>query len=84
MNQSDVHSYINSLSHSGKPVKDLKRIASLLHDLGDPQDRLRFIHIAGTNGKGSIAQMLNEICIDAGLRTGLFTSPYIFRFNDRI
>ena len=84
MTITEAHSYIDSLSHSGKPVKDLKRISSLLHELGDPQDRLRFIHIAGTNGKGSIAQMLNEICLDAGIKTGLFTSPYIFRFNDRI
>ena len=76
--------YVNSFSHSGSPVKDLSRTASLLSELGDPQDDLRFIHIAGTNGKGSIAQMLNESCIDAGLKTGLFTSPFIFRYNDRI
>ncbi len=84
MTEKNVHSYIDSLSHSGKPVNDLRRIASLLNMLGNPQDKLCFIHIAGTNGKGSIAQMLNEICIDAGLKTGLFTSPFIFRFNDRI
>ncbi len=77
-------SYINSFSHSGKAVKDLSRARALMSALGDPQNALRFIHIAGTNGKGSISQMLSEICIDAGLRTGLFTSPYIFRYNDRI
>ncbi len=76
--------YVNSFSHSGKAVKDLSRISCLLSGLGDPQEKLRFIHIAGTNGKGSIAQMLDKICINAGLKTGLFTSPYILRYNDRI
>ncbi|MBR1423527.1 MAG: bifunctional folylpolyglutamate synthase/dihydrofolate synthase [Ruminococcus sp.] len=76
--------YINSFSHSGKPVKDLSRARALMSALGDPQDELKIIHIAGTNGKGSISQMLSEICQDAGLKTGSFTSPYIFRYNDRI
>ena len=53
----DELEFINSFSHSGKPVKDLSRIKALLSDLGDPQDSLKFVHIAGTNGKGSMAQM---------------------------
>ena len=48
----DELEFINSFSHSGKPVKDLSRIKALLSDLGDPQDSLKFVHIAGTNGKG--------------------------------
>lgn len=76
--------YIEGLSHSGKPVKDLSRIKKLLALLGDPQEKLRFVHIAGTNGKGSMAQMFNGIFVHAGLKTGLFTSPYIFEFGDRI
>ena len=73
----DELEFINSFSHSGKPVKDLSRIKALLSDLGDPQDSLKFVHIAGTNGKGSMAQMFSEVFRCAGLKTGLFTSPYI-------
>ncbi len=76
--------FINSFSHSGKPVKDLGRIKRLLGSLGDPQNDLCFIHIAGTNGKGSVAEMFNRILISAGLKTGCFTSPFILRYNDRI
>ena len=80
----DELEFINSFSHSGKPVKDLSRIKALLSDLGDPQDSLKFVHIAGTNGKGSMAQMFSEVFQCAGLRTGLFTSPYIISYTDRI
>jgi len=76
--------FINAFTHSGKPVKDLSRIKRLLAALGDPQNSLRFVHIAGTNGKGSTAEMFNRIFIDAGLKTGCFTSPFIIRYNDRI
>lgn len=76
--------YISSFTHSGKPVKDLSRIRRLLSAVGDPQDKLKFVHIAGTNGKGSAAEMFNRIFIAAGLKTGCFTSPFITRYNDRI
>lgn len=76
--------FINAFTHSGKPVKDLSRIKRLLAVLGDPQNNLRFVHIAGTNGKGSTAEMFSRIFIDAGLKTGCFTSPFIIRYNDRI
>ncbi|MBQ9868580.1 MAG: bifunctional folylpolyglutamate synthase/dihydrofolate synthase [Ruminococcus sp.] len=76
--------FINAFTHSGKPVKDLSRIKRLLAVLGDPQNSLRFVHIAGTNGKGSTAEMFSRIFIDAGLKTGCFTSPFIIRYNDRI
>ncbi|MGN0593852.1 MAG: bifunctional folylpolyglutamate synthase/dihydrofolate synthase [Hominimerdicola sp.] len=76
--------FIMGFSHLGKRVSDLSRIKDLLNTLGNPQDKLKFIHIAGTNGKGSTAQMFNEICIQAGLKTGLFTSPYLIEYSDRI
>lgn len=76
--------FIMSFSHLGKKVKDLSRVQRLLNMLGNPQESLEFIHIAGTNGKGSIATMLNEILCNAGVKTGLFTSPYIIEFRDRI
>lgn len=80
----DPVEYISSFSRLGGRVTGLSRIASLLDALGRPQDGLRFIHIAGTNGKGSIAQMLSEALTREGYRTGLFTSPYIVTFYDRI
>lgn len=68
--------YFKSLSSRGsKP--GLERIKELLRLLGDPQDRLRVIHVAGTNGKGSVCRMLESILGAAGRKTGLFTSPYI-------
>src|SRR5712664_3299329 len=51
---------------------------------GNPQDRLRFIHVAGTNGKGSTCAMLESIYRAAGLRVGLFTSPHLIAFVECI
>lgn len=62
----------------------LERITELLEKLGNPQDRLKYVHIAGTNGKGSCAAMMASVLKAAGYRTGLYTSPYLFRFNERM
>lgn len=62
----------------------LERIRILCSKLGDPQKRLKFIHVAGTNGKGSFSAMLSNILSSAGYKTGLFTSPYIKVFNERM
>ena len=62
----------------------LDRIEKLCELLGNPQDDLKFIHIAGTNGKGSTSVFINNILIDAGYKTGLYTSPFIYEFNERI
>ena len=62
----------------------LERITELLNRMGRPQDRLRFVHVAGTNGKGSTCVYAASILQHAGYRTGLFTSPYIIRFEERI
>lgn len=62
----------------------LDRIHTLLERLGRPQDRLRFVHVAGTNGKGSVCAYLASVLQAAGYRTGLFTSPFIERFEERI
>ena len=76
-------SYIHGLYRKGaKP--GLAREQQLLALLGNPEKELQFIHIAGTNGKGSTAAMTASILHKAGYRTGLFTSPYIYRFNERI
>ncbi len=62
----------------------LHRIRALCRALGDPQDRLKFVHLAGTNGKGSTATMLASVLQHAGYRTGLYTSPYLVVFRERI
>jgi dihydrofolate synthase/folylpolyglutamate synthase len=62
----------------------LDNVQRLLASLGDPQKGLRFIHVAGTNGKGSVCAMIDSICRTAGMKTGLFTSPHLVRFNERI
>ena len=62
----------------------LERTRALLAALGDPHKALRFVHVAGTNGKGSTAAMLDSCLRAAGYKTGLFTSPYINRFNERV
>lgn len=62
----------------------LERVKTLCHALGDPQDRLRFVHVAGTNGKGSFCAMLDSVLRAEGYRVGLFTSPYIMEFGERM
>lgn len=75
--------YIHSNSwHQATP--GLERIRALLAAIGDPQNSVRCIHVAGTNGKGSVCAMLDSILRAEGYRVGLFTSPYILRFHERI
>lgn len=61
-----------------------ERIERLLGLLGDPHKSLKFIHVVGTNGKGSVSTAMSHILVDAGYKTGLFTSPYIVEFGERI
>ena len=63
---------------------DLKNIKSLLKYLNNPQDSFKSIHIAGTNGKGSVASIINSILIEKGFQTGLYTSPHILDYRERI
>ena len=62
----------------------LAPVTELMHELGDPQDGLKYVHIAGTNGKGSTASFIERILREAGYRTGLYTSPYLMRFTERM
>ncbi len=62
----------------------LSRTIELCERLGRPQDTLRFVHVAGTNGKGSTSAMLASVLHAAGYRVGLYTSPFILRFNERM
>jgi len=75
--------YIYGLERTGRKY-DLKKIARLLEETGNPHISQKFIHIAGTNGKGGTASLLASILMEHGLKTGLFTSPHILSFNERI
>lgn len=83
MNYEDSVKYIHSLLKFGMNL-GLRRISALLKELGNPQEKLEFIHVAGTNGKGTTSTMLSSILCAAGKKTGLFTSPYVFDFCERI
>ncbi|MBR3243909.1 MAG: bifunctional folylpolyglutamate synthase/dihydrofolate synthase [Parasporobacterium sp.] len=83
MNYKETLEYISSINWKGS-VLGLSRIRDLLEKLGNPQKDLKFIHIGGTNGKGSTAAFLSSILKEAGYKTGLFTSPYIETFNERM
>ena len=83
MTYEEALNYIHSISWTFcKP--GLERIGALCERLGSPQDSLRFIHVAGTNGKGSTCSMLSSVLRAAGYRVGLYTSPYIRFFNERM
>ncbi len=83
MNYTEALEYIHSICWTfTKP--GLERISALCEKLGNPQDELKFIHVAGTNGKGSFCSMLDSVLRAAGYKTGLFTSPYIKVFNERM
>ena len=82
MTYRDAVHKINSLLRFGmKP--GLERIQALLDRMGNPQKQLKFVHVAGTNGKGSACALLSSVLREAGYRTGLFTSPYITDFRER-
>ena len=74
-----IHSLLTFGSRPG-----LDRMKKLLKLLGNPQDKLQYIHIAGTNGKGSVCAVLSSVLVQAGYHTGLFISPYITDFRERI
>ena len=83
MNFTESVEYIHSLLAFGiKP--GLERISMLLEMLDNPQDKLKVIHVAGTNGKGSTSTTISDMLIADGHKTGLFTSPYVIDFCERI
>ncbi len=63
---------------------DITNTVSLMHHLGNPERRFRSIHVAGTNGKGSVSHMLASILMQAGYKVGLYTSPHLVDFRERI
>lgn len=83
MNAAEAIAYIHSVCWKGS-IPGLDRTRTLLTKMGNPEKKLKFVHIAGTNGKGSTAAMTASILRKAGYRTGLYTSPYIYRFHERM
>lgn len=83
MDYKEALAYLNAVEFFGsKP--GLERMAAMLDALGNPQDGMKFVHVAGTNGKGSCAAMTASVLKAAGYKTGLYTSPYLYRFNERM
>ncbi|MEP6743149.1 MAG: folylpolyglutamate synthase/dihydrofolate synthase family protein [bacterium] len=85
MNFSEASQYLISLGHETLTIKlGLRNTELLLESLGNPQKSYESVQIAGTNGKGSTAVMLDAICRDAGVSTGLYTSPHLVSITERI
>ncbi|MBQ1464571.1 MAG: bifunctional tetrahydrofolate synthase/dihydrofolate synthase, partial [Ruminococcus sp.] len=84
MNISECMEFIGSYSKSGGRITDLSRAQQLMDNIGNPEKRLKFVHIAGTNGKGSVVEYISNALMLAGYKTGQFTSPFILRYTDRI
>ena len=83
MNATEAIAYIHSVCWKGS-IPGLGRTQTLLKKMGNPEKGLKFVHIAGTNGKGSTAAMMDSCLRAAGYKVGMFTSPFINRFNERI
>ncbi len=83
MQYTQALAYIHAHNRFGMKL-GLERMRSLMTMLGDPQEKLKFVHVAGTNGKGSTAAMTAAILRQAGYRTGLYISPYILDFCERM
>ena len=77
-----IHHRVRRNNYTGEA--GLQHMREFMHRLGDPQKELRFVHIAGSNGKGSTAAMCESVLRQAGYHTGLFLSPFIFDFRERI
>lgn len=83
MNYEEALAYIHNVAWFGKKP-GLHRMIQLLEKMGNPHKKLKFVHVAGTNGKGSTCSMIASVLKEAGYKTGMFTSPYIHVFNERI
>ncbi len=83
MTYNEALNYIHSVCWKGSRP-GLERTTELLEKMGNPQDKLKFIHVAGTNGKGSFCSMTANILKCAGYKVGLYTSPFVLRFNERM
>ena len=83
MNYTETLAYLDSLGKFGIHL-GMERIEALLNELGNPEQKVRTIHVTGTNGKGSVTSMITNILLVSGLKVGKFTSPHLVRYNERI
>ncbi len=85
MNFKETEAYLLSLGNEVSTMKlGLENITRLLAELGDPQKKYLKVQVAGTNGKGSVCAFLSSICVTAGIRTGMFTSPHLVSMTERV
>lgn len=85
----DVWTYLDNIPMFGKVGASasnfsLRSISEFCSRLGDPQKQFKSIHVAGTNGKGSVCHLLEHIYSEAGYKTGMFTSPHLLKYNERV
>lgn len=84
----NVQAYIQNLLSGKSQVKNenqsVKKMKIVMEKLGNPQNKLKYIHVTGTNGKGSVIEMLNSILINANLKVGKFISPHLVSYHERI
>ena len=83
MHYQETLQYLYNLERFGIKL-DLTNITSILSGLGNPHLRFPSIHVAGTNGKGSVAAMLHSILCESGYKAGIYTSPHLVDFRERI
>ena len=83
MNYKEARVYLDQVSKYGS-VLGLDNMRELLNRLGNPQNDLKFIHISGTNGKGSVLAYLSTILSGAGYRVGRYLSPTLFSYREKI
>ena len=75
LNEKEVQEFLEETGRTGGIIPGLDAMEALMKELGDVQDRLNTIHVAGTNGKGSVCAMLSSVLQEAGYWTGMYTSP---------
>lgn len=78
LSEKEVQAYLEQIQKSGSIILGLDSIRSLMEELGNIQDKLNIVHVAGTNGKGSVCAMMTSILMEAGCRVGTYTSPAVF------
>ena len=85
MNFQETEAYLYSLGNEVETMKlGLENITALLNELGQPHTKYRKVQVAGTNGKGSVCAFLSSICLHAGIKTGLYTSPHLISITERV
>mgnify|MGYP001851603497 FL=1 len=80
----NIQEFILKLSNGKADNQSVEKMKKIMKELDNPQNKLKCIHVAGTNGKGSVVEMLNNILVKNGLKVGKFISPHLICYNERI